>query len=77
MKWFLLVCLVAGGAAVAASSCGPERAFCPSTHDMSCFFEDGGPPGGSGGQDQGPCDGASYVICPNGGAKKCSFAECP
>jgi hypothetical protein len=77
MKWFLSVCALAGLAAVLSSSCGPQKAFCPSNPpDYSCFDKDGGGLGGMGGQDQGPCDGASVVICQNG-AHVCKQSDCP
>ena len=62
MKWFLTACALAGVAAVLSSfSCGPQRDFCPTKPpEYSCLNYDGGS-GGQGGQDQGPCDGASQV----------------
>jgi hypothetical protein len=75
MKWFLSVCVLAGAAAVLSSSCGPKQNFCPTKPEYSCLDYDAGSAGGAGGQDQGPCDGASQVICSDG-TRKCSFAEC-
>jgi hypothetical protein len=63
MKWFLSVVALAGAIAAVSSSCGPERPFCPMTPGLTCYDNDGGNTGGGGGQDQGPCDGASYIIC--------------
>jgi hypothetical protein len=80
MKWFLSVLALASVAALGMGSCGPEQTFCPTTNpdqnDLTCH-ENFDAATGMGGQNQGPCDGASYVICPNGGGQKCSFAECP
>ena len=76
MKWFLSICALAGLAAVLSSSCGPQRPFCPSNPGLTCYDTDGGGAGGMGGQDQGPCDGGSVVICQNG-AHVCAQSECP
>jgi len=78
MKWFLSFCAVLGLVAVlSSSSCGPQKQFCP-THppDYSCFDTDGAAMGGQGGQDQGPCDGGSVIICQNG-AHVCAQSQCP
>ena len=77
MKWFLAFCSVTGLALVlSSSSCGPSRPFCPSNPGLTCYDNDGGGMGGTGGQDQGPCDGASVVICQNG-AHVCKQSDCP
>ena len=79
MKWFLSVCALAGIVAVmSSSSCGPKRDFCPTNDpEFVCFDMDGGPTGGAGGIDQGPCDGASQIVCLSNGMKVCSQSECP
>jgi hypothetical protein len=78
MKWFLSVCALAGLAAALSTSCGPKRDFCPSNPpDYSCFDKDGGPMGGQGGVDQGPCDGAAYMFCQDGVTKVCKVSDCP
>ena len=81
MKWFLTVFVLAGIIGVMGASCGPQRDFCPSTNpdpnDLFCHGNTDAAVGGQGGQNQGPCDGASYVICSDGVTKKCSFSECP
>lgn len=80
MKWFLCVCSLLAGLAIAAASCGPKEHFCPTTNpnpdDFTCHANNDAT-SGMGGQSQGPCDGASYVICSDGVTQKCSFAECP
>ena len=79
MKWFLSFFVLAAGIAIASASCGPQEHFCPTTNpnpdDFSCHANFDAM-GGMGGQNQGPCDGASYVICSDG-SQKCSFSECP
>jgi hypothetical protein len=76
MKWFLSVCAVAGiVAALASSSCGPKRDFCPTKPEYSCLDFDGGGLGGAGG-DVGPCDGAAQMICLDG-TKVCKLSDCP
>jgi hypothetical protein len=77
MKWFLGVCALAGIVGIAVASCGPQKDFCPSTSDNTCHFEDGSAMGGMGGQDLGPCDGGTPIICLNGGAKVCKMSDCP
>jgi hypothetical protein len=78
MKWFLAVCALASVLGIAVASCGPEREFCPLKPQGSCFFDDGGPQGGSGGQNQGPCDGGPIMFCPPPSGKQvCSLSECP
>ena len=78
MKWLLGLCSVAAVVvAVSSSSCGPEKPFCPNhPPDFSCFAAGGGAEGGQGGQDQGPCDGGSVMICQNG-AHVCKQSDCP
>lgn len=78
MKWFLSVCALAGLAAVLSSSCGPQKPFCPSTPGLVCYDNDGGQMGGQGGQDLGPCDGASVIICGDPAQTKvCKQSDCP
>jgi hypothetical protein len=80
MKWFLTVCAIAGGIGVALASCGPEKAFCPTTNpdptDLSCHPNQDAM--ATGGEMGSMCDGPE-VVCPgtSGQVKKCSFAECP
>jgi len=82
MKWLLSVCALAGGVAIAAASCGPQEHFCPTTNpnqdDFTCHANNQ-PTGGTGGQDQGLCDGGHTIVCPNTDAQivKCSLSECP
>jgi hypothetical protein len=78
MKWFLSVCVLGGIVAVlSSSSCGPKRDFCPTNvPEYTCFDRDGGGMGGAGGQDLGPCDGATPIVCLNG-TKVCNQSECP
>jgi len=81
MKWFLSVCAVVAGLAIAVASCGPKETYCPTTNpdptDLTCHANIDAQPG-MGGQTGGMCDGPE-VVCPgtNGMVKKCSFAECP
>jgi hypothetical protein len=78
MKWFLSVCALAGLTAALASSCGPERPFCPKNQGHTCYDTDGGNMGGQGGQDLGPCDGASVIICGDPAQTKvCKQSDCP
>jgi hypothetical protein len=80
MKWFLSICTLAGIVAVmSSSSCGPKRDFCPTnTPEYVCFDKDGGGMGGAGGIDQGPCDGASQIVCPDPAQTKvCKQSDCP
>ena len=78
MKWFLSVCTLAGLAAVLSSSCGPQKPFCPSTPGLVCYDNDGGQMGGQGGQDLGPCDGGSVIICGDPAQTKvCKQSDCP
>jgi hypothetical protein len=75
MKWFLGVCAFVGVVGIGLASCGPKKDFCPTKTDNICFFEDGGPMGGAGGQDQGPCDGGPQLFCQNG-MPVCSLSQC-
>jgi hypothetical protein len=76
MKWFLGVCAFIGVVGIGLASCGPKKDFCPTKPpDFICFFEDGGPMGGAGGQDQGPCDGGPQMFCQNG-TPVCSLSQC-
>ena len=78
MKWF--VSLIAFGglvAIVSAASCGPQKPFCPSTPDFSCFDQDGNVIGGAGGQNVGICDGQSQIICSDSVTKVCKVEDCP
>ena len=79
MKWFLSICALAGlAAALWSTSCGPQRPFCPSTVGLTCFDNDGAAMGGQGGQDQGPCDGGSVIICGNPAQTHvCKQSDCP
>ena len=79
MKWFLLVCLLAGGLGIAAASCGPKKDFCPTKPpDFICFFEDGGPMGGAGGQNVGKCDGQAVIHCGDpADTQVCKQSDCP
>ena len=79
MKWFLTVCLLACVGAFGFASCGPQKDFCPTKNpdpnDFTCH-ENNDAMMGMGGQTQGPCDGASPVVCSNG-MQKCKQSDCP
>jgi hypothetical protein len=75
MKWFLGVCAFVSVVGIALASCGPQRDFCPTKPENLCHFDDGGPGGGGGGPDQGPCDGASFILC--NGKPVCGASTCP
>ena len=66
MKWFLCVCALITGIAIAVASCGPQEHFCPTTNpdmnDFTCHANNDAT-GGMGGQDQGPCDGGTVYVC--------------
>ena len=66
MKWFLTVAALAGVVGIMASSCGPQRDFCPTTNpyptDLTCHPNNMAM-GGMGGQDPGICDGGTRYIC--------------
>jgi|KBSMisStaDraftv2_1062788.scaffolds.fasta_scaffold360503_2 hypothetical protein len=79
MKWFLCLCALVAAAAITAASCGPQKAFCPTSNpdptDLSCHANNDAL-GGMGGQNQGMCDGASEFICSNG-MHVCKASDCP
>ena len=68
MKWFLSVCALLAGIAIAAASCGPKEHFCPVRNpdpsDWTCHANNDAT-SGTGGQSQGMCDGALVYICNN------------
>ncbi|HXU04026.1 MAG TPA: hypothetical protein VN903_23860 [Polyangia bacterium] len=78
MKWFLSL-IAAGGlvAIIATSSCGPQKTFCPSNPEFSCFNADGNAVGGAGGS-LGKCEGGSVIICSDPAQTVvCKQEDCP
>jgi hypothetical protein len=77
MKWFLLSLALVAGIAIASASCGPTRAFCPSSSDNTCFTNPDAMTGPDG-QDQGMCDGGSVIVCLDPAQTKvCKQSDCP
>jgi hypothetical protein len=80
MKWFLTACLLACVVAFGFASCGPQKDFCPTSNpdpnDFTCHENNDATMTGTGGQTQGPCDGAAPIFC-SGGQQVCKQSECP
>ena len=80
MKWFLSVCLLAAGVAIAGASCGPQEHFCPTTNpdpnDFACHANFDAM-GGMGGMIQSKCDAGAQMLCPDGVTIVCNRSDCP
>jgi hypothetical protein len=65
MKWFLSVCGLVAGVAIAVASCGPKEDFCPTTNpdpmDFTCHGNNDAM--SMGGTSGGLCDGGLEYIC--------------
>jgi hypothetical protein len=73
MKPFLFICLVMGAiGAFAATSCGPQKPFCPNRTDNECVSElDSGSLEDTGGPPVDPCGTRTH--CTGCGASVCCF----
>jgi len=80
MKWFLSVCVLAVGIAIAGASCGPKEHFCPTTNpnpdDFSCHANFDAM-GGMGGSAMSKCDSGAQMLCSDGKTIVCDLADCP
>jgi len=75
MKWFLCLCALAVGIAVAGASCGPQKDLCPTSNpdenDLTCHANnDAQSMGGTMGT---LCDGSFEYVCQ--GVHQCT--PCP
>jgi hypothetical protein len=79
MKWFLSLCALAVGIAVAGASCGPQKDFCPTSNpdmnDFTCHANNDAT--SMGGQIGGLCDGAEIVCGDPAHTHVCKQSDCP